>query len=310
MSLARSILLAGSQSPWLHRQALKRRFVRRAVSRFMPGETLDDAVNAAVALAGQRMSSILTHLGENISDRAEADAESQHYLQVLERIRAAGLNAEASIKLTQLGLDLDPELAFEHTRRLAERANAAGSRLWIDMEGSPYTQVTLDVYRRLREAGADVGVAIQAYLHRTRADIDALIPLGPAFRLVKGAYREPARLALQRKSEVDESFFALAERLMSDEARRAGAWVTVATHDPVLIRRIEALANARGLVQKDFEFAMLYGIQRAEQQRLARAGYRVRILISYGTHWFPWYMRRLAEKPANVMLVARSMFGA
>lgn len=305
----RSILLAGSQSSWLRRQATKRKFMKRAVARFMPGETLEEALLAAERLGERGLATILTHLGENITDRTEAAAEVEHYLKVLERIRRQTLDAEVSIKLTQLGLDLDAGLTAEHAARLAAHAQQLGSRLWIDMEASPYVDPTLALYTRLRRSGADVGVCLQAYLHRTPQDLEALLPLGPAIRLVKGAYREPASLALQRKRDVDERYFELATRLFADDAREAGAWLTVATHDPVLIRRVEALARARGVGSEDFEFAMLYGIQSMEQQRLSSRGFRVRVLISYGTHWFAWYMRRLAERPSNMLLAARSLLG-
>jgi proline dehydrogenase len=308
MDPMRSLLLAGSRSAWLQRQATSRRFVKLAVRRFMPGETLDEALVAAADQNRLGLAVTLTHLGENLRDKAEADGVLAHYLGALERIRAGNLDAEVSVKPTQLGLDIDAALCAAHTRTLAEAARVHGSRLWIDMEGTPYTDATLALYRKLRETHANVGLCLQSYLRRTRADLEALLPLGPAIRIVKGAYAEPAELALPDKGEVDENFHWMAERLWSAEARAKGAWVTLGTHDTLLIGRLEGTADRLGVGPKDYEYAMLYGIQRGEQQRLAKAGRKVHVLISYGAHWFPWYMRRLAERPANLLFVAKSMF--
>jgi proline dehydrogenase len=309
MSPVRGLLLAASSNRWLAEQATRRRFVRRAVSRFMPGERFDDALAAATALADQGIDTIVTQLGENITSPDEATAVVRHYEQVLDRLAASNLECEVSVKLTQLGLDLSRDLAVGHTRALAERAGALGRRLWIDMESSDYTDATLDVYRTLRGGGANVGVCLQAYLRRTKADLESLLPLAPAIRVVKGAYREPAAIAFASKAEVDASFFDLCRRLLEEPVRRTGAWLAAATHDVSLVRRIEDHAAAAGVPGDAWEYAMLYGIQRAEQARLAGQGRRVRVLISYGSHWFPWYMRRLAERPANVWFVVKNLFG-
>ena len=307
MNPMRGLLLAGSQSAWLRRQATRRAFVKRAVSRFMPGETLDEALRAANALQTAGMGVILTHLGENVAQHSEAEAVVEGYIELLERLGATDLDAEVSIKLTQLGLDLDPELAYRHVLRISEHSRRHGSRLWIDMESSAYTEATLAIYRRVRAAGVEAGIALQSYLRRTAADLEALLPHGAAVRLVKGAYDEPVEVAFRHKHEVDRSFHDLAVRLLSPEARASGAWLTAGTHDPVLIRRIEATAQAAGCPKDGYEFALLYGIGRSEQERLTRQGQRVRVLISYGAYWFPWYMRRLAERPANVLFVLRNM---
>ena len=308
MDPMRSLLLAGSRSAWLQRQATSRRFVKLAVRRFMPGETLDEALIAAGEQNRLGIAVTLTHLGENLRDKAEADGVLAHYLQTLDRIRAGNLNAEVSVKPTQLGLDIDAALCTAHSRTLAEAARVHGSRLWIDMEGTAYTDATLALFRKLRETHANIGVCLQAYLRRTRADLESLLPLGPAIRIVKGAYAEPPELAYADKSEVDENFHWMAERLWSTEARAAGSWVTLGTHDTLMIGRLEGTALKLGVGPKDYEYAMLYGIQRSEQQRLAKSGRNVHVLISYGAHWFPWYMRRLAERPANLLFVAKSMF--
>lgn len=308
MNPIRSMLLAGSQNAWLSQQATRRRFVRRAVSRFMPGESTEDALAAARSLAGDGFGTILTQLGENISQESEADSVVQHYLELLELLQAAGLDAEVSVKLTQLGLDLGTDMALRNTCRLAVRAVDMKSRLWIDMEATPCTDQTLEVFRGVREQHANVGLCLQTYLRRTREDLETLLPLGPAIRLVKGAYREPANLAFPSIRDVDENFFWLSQRLLSDEARSHGAFLTVGTHDPMLIERIETHIRTAGVPSDTYEFALLYGIQRAQQLRLVHAGHPTRVLISYGAHWFPWYMRRLAERPANLWFVARNMF--
>ncbi len=303
----RSILLATSQSRWLRERVPRYWFVRRTVSRFMPGEELEDALAAARVLEHQNLGTVFTHLGENITVEAEADQTARHYLEVLDRIQTLDLPAEISVKLTQLGLDLSAERCYAHLKTLIEHAGP-GSVVWIDMESSGYVDITLELFRRARATYPNVGVCLQAYLYRTAADLAALVPLGPAIRLVKGAYGEPADLAFSRKKDVDENFFALTQHLLSPEARRAGVRAALATHDRNLIRRIEAFAASAGLSKHCFEFQMLFGIQRAEQIRLARDGYRSRVLISYGSHWFPWFMRRLAERPANLLFVVRSLF--
>lgn len=305
----RGALLAGSQSVWLRRRATRSKFVRRAVSRFMPGETLDEALTAARGLGDRGMGAILTQLGENVTDATEAEAVERHYFELLDRLASAKLDVEISVKLTQLGLDLSLDNACGHVRAITERARGVGVRVWIDMEGTPYTDPTLEVFRRVRATHENVGVCLQAYLRRTASDVEALLPLGPAIRLVKGAYQEPETLAYTHKREVDESFFALTCRLLSADALTAGAWLALGTHDPRLIARIEAHATATGVTRDRFEFALLYGIQRNEQARLAAAGYCVRVLVSYGSHWFPWYMRRLAERPANVLFALRGILG-
>jgi proline dehydrogenase len=305
MTLQRNVFLAASESRWMRERAVKLPFVRRAVSRFMPGETVDDALAASRMLG---VGTVLTRLGENLRNAEEAESVSRHYLEVLDRVAAEKLDVEISVKLTQLGLDFSGEECERHLRVLAERALSYGNWVWVDMESTAYTDVTLDVYRRLRGAFSNTGLCVQSYLYRTAADVESLIQLGSGVRLVKGAYLEPPDKAYQKKEDVDENFFRLAERLLSDDARAKGVRAIFGTHDPVLIRRIEDLGRARGLSPKDVEFQMLYGIRRQEQLRLIAAGYRFRVLISYGEAWFAWYMRRLAERPANVLFVLRSLF--
>jgi len=309
MGLVRSAFLAGSQSRWLRERAVNYRFVRRAVSRFMPGEDMEAALAATQALKASGIGSVLTYLGENLQRAEEAEQVTRHYLDVLARVKRASLGAEISIKLTQLGLDLGPAACEAGLMSLIERAQADGTWVFIDMESSAYTDVTLDIYRRARARFSNVGVCVQAYLRRTEQDLKSLIPLGGGLRLVKGAYREPPDKAFPKKRDVDANYFALAGRLLGREARQAGVRAIFGTHDSALIRRIEDLARGEALRPQDLEFQMLYGIQREEQVRLAALGYRFRVLISYGDAWFPWYMRRLAERPANVLFVLRHVFG-
>jgi proline dehydrogenase len=307
MSLMRTAILKASANPWMRKNAPRYGFLRRTVTRFMPGEKIDDALAAARQLAEKRIATLVTQLGENIENGAEAESVTNHYLDVLRRISAADLPTEVSVKLTQLGLDLDREFCYANLAKLIENTPAEKT-LWIDMEQSPYVDATLELYRRARKSHRNVGVCLQAYLYRTEKDLDALIPVGASLRLVKGAYNEPAEIAFPKKNDVDENYFHLTQRLLSPEARRAGVRAAIATHDRVLIRRLTTWAAAQGIPNAQLEFQMLYGIQRAEQVRLAQEGYRSAVLISYGSFWFPWFMRRLAERPANILFLARNFF--
>ncbi len=309
MSLLRRALLAGSTNHWLRDRATRTAFVRRAVSRFMPGEQMEDALRAAAELESGGITSILTRLGENLDTVAAFEEVTTHYLDLLDRIAAAGLRAQISIKPTQLGLDLDPDLCERNLVRLIDRAAVRQNLVWIDMESSPYVDRTIALYRKMRERTSLVGVALQAYLYRTAADVESLAPLGAAIRIVKGAYLEPADIAYPRKADVDANFFRLCTRLLAEDARRDGALLHIATHDMALADRLSAWIAGHAVPASSYEFAMLYGIQRGQQARLAAAGTRLRVLISYGEYWFPWYMRRLAERPANIWFVVRTMFG-
>jgi proline dehydrogenase len=306
--LLRRVFLWASRNRWLRERVPRYGVVRRAVRRFMPGETMDDALWAARELAASGIAAIFTFLGENVVDAAEAAAVADHYDALLGRIAAEGLDGEISVKLTQLGLDLDPELTFGHLERLAARAQAQGSWLWIDMEGSAYTEATIQLYERLRRSYERTGLCLQAYLRRTPADIDRLLPLGPAVRLVKGAYDEPRSIAYTDRREVDAAYLADAVILL--RALRGGGQLRLAlgTHDVALIEQVAEQAQAAGLGRDAFEVEMLYGIRTSEQRRLARQGYRVRTLITYGDFWYPWYMRRLAERPLNVVFALRALW--
>lgn len=305
----RSILLAASQNNWLRENAVNYPFVRRSVSRFMPGESLDAAMQAARSLEQKKIASVFTNLGENVRDRAEALQVTGHYVEALRRIHDSGLQAEISVKLTQLGLDLSPDFCFENLDRIIAQENK-DSIVWVDMEASPYVEATLDIYKRALGKYPNVGICLQAYLYRTQKDVDALLPLRPSIRLVKGAYKEPPEIAFPKKQAVDENYFSLAAAMMA--AQSAGSCVRAAfgTHDVNLIRRLAGHADQNGFPKNRFEVQMLYGIQREEQERLAREGYRSAVLVAYGTYWYPWFVRRLAERPANLWFMARNLFAS
>ena len=305
MSLARNALLWISENRKLRATLPRYKFVRRAVTRFMPGEELSDAVRAAKELREKTINTIFTRLGENIADREEARAVAGHYSDSLREIKKERLDTYVSVKLTQLGLELSEDVCYENLVQVVEEAERQKNRVWIDMEQSGYVDRTLGIYRRIRSSFSNVGVCLQAYLYRTQKDIEDLLPLKPSIRLVKGAYAEPATVAFPKKADVDANFFSLSKLIL--EHARKGVLFGIATHDPVLISRLQWEAQRQGLGKDEFEFQLLYGIKTDLQRKLAEEGYRVRSLISDGSFWFPWYVRRLAERPANVLFVAKSI---
>ena len=239
--------------------------------------------------------------------RLEADQVARHYLTALETIGARGLDCHISVKLTQLGLDVDHARCRSNLSALLAHAKEHHTFVWIDMEQHTYVDATLEIYREALRAFSNVGVCLQAYLYRTAGDLNALLPLGGGVRLVKGAYRERSDVAMPKKRDVDDNFLMLAKKMMGRDARESGFRAVFGTHDARLINAIQHHMDSTGQPRESAEFHLLFGIQRAEQARLAREHYRARVLISYGEQWFPWYMRRLAERPANVLFVAKSM---
>jgi proline dehydrogenase len=302
----RRIFLWAARNRWLKEHLPRMRFMRRAVRRFMPGETLGEALGAAAPLQAAGISTLYTRLGENLSNLAEADEVAAHYVEVVDQIVANRIDGEISVKPTQLGLDLDPEACFNHLVRLAEHAAANGSYLWIDMESSAYVDPTIELYERLRATQPRTGICLQAYLRRTAADIERLRPLDPAIRLVKGAYDEPEAIAYTNRRNVDANYLGLAVRFLLD-GRGRPIRLGLGTHDVALIEQIAEQVGAAGIGRDGFEVEMLYGIREDQQRRLATAGYRVAALIAYGEHWYPWYMRRLAERPANMVFAIRQL---
>ncbi len=305
--LLRKILLWCARNPWLGERLPNLPAMQRAVHRFMPGEGIEDALGAAVDLQVLGIGTLYTKLGEDITDPHGAQAVVDHYLELLERIQAAEIDGEISVKLTQLGLDIDEDVCFGHLRVLAAAAEARGSYVWIDMEDSACVDRTLDLYQRLRASYANTGICLQAYLRRTAKDVERLLPLGPAIRLVKGAYDEPKSVAFRSKKEIDANFLGIAVTLLR-ESRTRSMRVALGTHDVALIEQIAIHAAAAGVGKDGYEVQMLYGIRAREQRHLARSGYRVKTLIAYGAAWYRWYMRRLAERPANVLFALRQVF--
>ena len=305
----RRLLLWMARNRWLRDHLPKLWFARRAVRRFMPGEDPASALDAAGRFQAEGIASEFTRLGENVTNMDEADAVAEHYLGLLDDIKARGLDGEVSVKLTQLGYDIDVERTLAHTQRLAARAGENGRTLWVDMEGSSYAEGTIAFYERLKATNPNTGLCLQSYLHRTAADVQRLLPLSPQIRLVKGAYAEPPTIAYQSRHDVDTNYVAVAVALL--EARQADAAVRLGlgTHDVRLIEQIAKHAVALGLPKSSFEVQMLYGIRMDQQRRLASEGYLVRDLIAYGEAWYPWYMRRLAERPANVLFALRQIVG-
>lgn len=299
--------MAGNR--WLRDRLPKLWFAKRAVRRFMPGENADSALAAGSQFQIEGIGTLYTRLGENLTRIEEADAVAAHYVGVLDELRARRLDGEVSVKLTQLGFDLDVERTFEHASALAAQAAEHGKSFWIDMEGSAYTEATLSFYERMKTAHPNTAICLQAYLKRTASDIQRLLPLKPEIRLVKGAYAEPASIAYQARRDVDANYLALSVAML--EAVRSGGRVRIAlgTHDVGLIEQVAEHAAAMGLPKTAFEVQMLYGIRSDQQRRLNREGFRVSALIAYGEAWYPWYMRRLAERPANVLFALRQIFG-
>ena len=307
--MMRELLLGMSRSRFLERQMKRRKFARRAVRRFMPGEDIEDAFAAAQKLGRRGLGVVLTELGENVGTADDAAAVARRYATVLDRVSALTIDGEISIKPTHIGLDLGEEVARENLVRLVQKAEQVGNMVWVDMEDSSYVDRTLDLVRGARALSPNVGVCLQAYLHRTPDDLASLKEPAIRVRLVKGAYREPPEVAIQKKKDVDQRFHELAISLFRDRDYVARATPVFGTHDDRLVERIRESARQYGVAPGQLEFHMLYGIGIELQEWLAAVGARVRVLISYGEHWYPWYMRRLAERPANLWFVIRKVFG-
>ena len=306
MAVMRGLLLRASESKWLAAHLPNYPFARRAVKRFMPGENVEDALSECASLQQRGIKTVITRLGENIRDIGQANEVTAHYVDVLNTIQRRGLPTNVSVKLTQLGLDIDQKKATESVIRIMR--SAGDDPVWVDIEYSRYVDVTLEVFNAARDAGTNVGLCIQAYLYRSENDLQKLLQRTSAIRLVKGAYKESAEVAFPEKKDVDANYLKLA-RMMLQRAKdeTVGHAPAFATHDVAIVKRIAAMADELGVTRDKYEFQMLYGINTAEQNRLAREGFRIRVLISYGEAWFAWYMRRLAERPANVWFVLKSV---
>jgi proline dehydrogenase len=314
----RAILIYLSKATWARRLVTGWRFARRAASRFVAGDTLDQAVSAISALNDKGLTATLDHLGENVTNAEEAVQATDDYILLLETIQRSECRANASLKLTQLGLGLDLDLALSNVRCIARQAASLGTFVRIDMEDSPTVDHTLQIYHALRQEGFDnIGLVIQSYLYRSREDTAALLAEGTRIRLVKGAYKEPADIAYPRKSDVDRCFDDLTRMVIdasldrgsqpAAEDGRVPPIAAIGTHDEKRIELAREYAERVGLPKSALEFQMLYGIRSDLQRRLAAEGYPVRVYVPYGTEWYPYFMRRLAERPANVWFLLSNL---
>ncbi|MEX2532148.1 MAG: proline dehydrogenase family protein [Gemmatimonadota bacterium] len=308
--MLRSAIQAASRSRFLRERLPRYRFARRASRRFLPGEDVEDALAVLPGLSDLGISAALTQLGEDVADSSAANEVLTHYHRVLERVAALPERPHISIKPSQLGLDLDVESTRARIAALAGHADDVGTAVWIDMESSRQVDPTLQIFHAVLDDHRNVGICLQAYLHRTPNDIARILPRTSAIRLVKGAYAEPATAALQDRPMIDRAFAELTSTLLDNADRHDEAPpVALGTHDWELVAPLISAAEQRGLARDAFEVQMLYGIRTKEQRRLASEGHRVRVLINYGPAWFPWFMRRLAERPANLWFVARNAVG-
>ena len=310
MSLMRTTLIALSHNRALQNAIVRVPVSRRMARRFVAGEALADAIVAVEALNAQGMLATLDHLGENVAKQAEATAAADEYLIALDALSAAQARCNVSVKLTQMGLDLGEDFCYTNVARIVRKAADLGNFVRVDMEGSPYTTRTIGVYRRLCAAFANVGIVIQAYLHRSQADVEALIDEGIGhFRLCKGAYDEPPTIAYRERSRVTQALNDLTRTCLAPAARARGAYVAIASHDEEAVDYARAYAYQHDIPPTAYEFQMLYGIRRELQTALVQQGYQMRIYVPYGTHWYPYLMRRLAERPANLLFFLLALVG-
>ncbi|MGA2675077.1 MAG: proline dehydrogenase family protein [Terracidiphilus sp.] len=308
MPLLRSAFIALSKNRFLRRFGERSSVGRRLSSRFVAGMEIEDALRVTEAVNKQGMAVTLDSLGENVTSAFEAHRAAEVYHQLVDAIAARKLNANISVKLTQMGLALNPALAGTIAGSLARHAHTTGNFVRIDMEDSPLTQVTLDIVRRLHarpELHGAIGIVIQAYLYRSQADIEQLLADGIRVRLCKGAYQEPAEVAFPRKAEVDANFIRLSRMLLDSPVYHG-----LATHDEAMIAAAKSFAGQHGIESSRFEFQMLFGVRRDLQRKLVREGYNVRVYIPFGREWYPYFMRRLAERPANVLFLAKNLLRA
>ncbi len=301
--MLRSFLLFLSERESLKNFLTRHAVGRRLAARFIAGEEVEDALRAIRRLHAEGFTVTLDHLGESVHEAATAEAACQIYLRLLDCLAAEKLDSHVSIKLTQLGLANDEGLARSSLRLLAERAAQHRNFVRVDMEGSAFTEATLRVFRAINAPPDVVGIALQAYLFRTAADVEELLKYGVRIRLVKGAYKEPPDIAFSHKRDVDESFEKLTEKLLT-----SGFYHAIATHDERIIMATKQFARTQGISPDKFEFQMLYGIRRQLQRELLKQGWRVRIYVPYGREWYPYFMRRLAERPANLLFLMRNLF--
>lgn len=307
MSISRNILLWASRNDWLKSRVPKMKFVQKAVKRFMPGEKVEHAIEATRELLKHNIPTTFTHLGENITTLAEAEINTQHYLDLLDRIHYENLDIEISLKLTHIGFDISFDKTLELFSNICSKASSLNNNVFIDIEDSSYVDKTITFYKKIKQNYNNVGLCLQAYLYRTMADLEGMMDINPWIRLVKGAYKEPSSVAFRKLSKVNANYLKLSEFLLQ-QIKEKSLRIAFATHDVDLQEHIKIKAIQSGIPKEKIEFQMLYGIKTSEQYKLASEVYKVRTLISYGEHWYPWYMRRLAERPANVWFVLKNIF--
>jgi proline dehydrogenase len=302
--VTRSALIWLSDQEGLKDFAARFKLFKKLTTRFVAGETLDEVIPFIQELNAENCTASFDHLNESVDNADEANKEVQEYLKILERIDETRVRSNVSIKLTQFGLGLDSELAYKNARRVVEEARRRGNFVRVDMEGSNVTQVTIDIFKRLRSEFElnDVGIVLQSYLRRTYADAQELVKLPARIRICKGAYAEPPEVAFPDKKDTDDNYVKVMKLLLS-----SGIYHGIATHDPKMIDATIDFATREGIGKEKFEFQMLYGIRRDLQRQLARDGYNVRVYVPYGKHWYPYFMRRLAERPANIWFVMKNL---
>jgi proline dehydrogenase len=302
--MLRAAFLWLSEQPRIFRFVRKNRLARTLASRFVAGETIDDAIRALHDLNASNLSASLDLLGESVLHDEEAQRACRTYLDLLDRIQAAKANANVSVKLTQMGLDIDEQRCLGNMRAIIGKAKQYGSFVRIDMEQSSYTAKTIALFKDVLypEFGNTVGVVLQSYLRRTAADVNTMIGLGARVRLCKGAYKEPEDVAFPDKRDVDANFIDCMEQLME-----CGHYPGIATHDSRIIDHAKTFAKERRIPSERYEFQMLYGVRRDLQHRLRREGYKLRVYVPFGTHWYPYLMRRLAERPANIAFITTNI---
>lgn len=307
--MLRSLFISLSHSEAMRRFVTHFGPARRMARRFIAGETLDEAIAVVRELNGRGILATLDHLGENVAIQEDALRTAREYQELLLRIAAEGIQSTISVKLTHVGLDFGEDFCCDRLRDIVETAHSLGNVVEIDMEGSPYTQSTLNVFHRMLDENQNLRLALQAYLFRTEEDLGGLIERGSSVRLCKGAYDELSTIAWKKKAEVDASYGRLMDLMFSERATENGFYPALGTHDHVLIQWAEREVARRDISTDRFEFQMLHGVRRDWQQRLAADGYRVRVYVPYGTQWYPYFMRRLAERPANVLFMTRAFLG-
>jgi proline dehydrogenase len=303
--LTRNALLYLSRREGLKDFATRFRLFKKMTTRFVAGEDIEEAIATIRDINEKGSTASFDHLNESVANASETEDEVREYLQILSRIDDTGISSNVSIKLTQFGLEIDPELAYKNARRIVEDAARRGNFVRIDMEASHVTQVTIDIFKRLRaEFGLnDVGIVLQSYLRRTFSDVQEILKIPARIRICKGAYNEPPEVAFPDKKDVDENYVRVMKALLS-----SGVYHGIATHDPKMIEATIEYARREGIGKEAFEFQMLYGVRRDLQVQLAKDGYNMRVYVPYGKHWYPYFMRRLAERPANIWFVMKNMF--